>query len=275
MSINEKLEQLYNEHFEKAKRAYADKKSQGNFKIANPLLLKISEKEYEESDLKVMIYGQETYGWFDKTTALKDIETLKDSQWESVHEYDMAETAQEFGNVSLKQLMYEYDKYLKHAIRKKQKRTFWNNGFNYFVKRLSEGYKKPYFMWNNISKFGKINETGMTNEIRNFERGYFPVVSKELEILKPDIVIFLTGPSRDVDIKANFKDVTFKSINTKEPIVSKDGKTCYSMPELVVFQELPDTKAIRLYHPNYFGGYNQVKDAALKSLKALLKNQEI
>lgn len=272
MSINEELEQLYSKYFEEAKKAYIAKKLQGNFKIANPLLLKISEREYEASDLKVMIYGQETYGWFDKTTAPKDIETLKNSQWEFVSEYETAETTQEFGSVSLKQLMYEYDKYLNHDIRKKKKSTFWNNGFYYFSKGLSEGYKKPYFMWNNLSKFGKINETGMTNEIGTFEKEYFPVVSKELEILKPDIVIFLTGPSRDGDIKKQFNNVTFKSIDTKEPIVSKNRKTRYSAPELVLFPQLSHIKAIRLYHPNYFGGYNKVKELALNTL---IENQPI
>lgn len=262
MSINEKLKKLYNEHFDKAQEAY--KNQTGNFKMANPLLLKLREKDYEESDIKVIIYGQETYGWFDKTTTIEDKATLEKANWDFVSEYESTEATQEFGNISLEQLMYEYDKYLNHNIRKKQRRTFWNNGFDHFSKALNKSYpnKKLYFMWNNISKFGKINETGMTNEIRNFEREYFSVIAKELEILKPNIVIFLTGPDRDIDIIANFGNVTFNKVGENDYYFSDKKKMKYETPRQIVGSSLLPKKTIRLYHPNCFGGYNMFKKSA-------------
>ena len=57
MSINRKLEELYTRHWDKALSARKD------IKMSNPLLIKVDEEKYSSAGVKIMIFGQETYGW--------------------------------------------------------------------------------------------------------------------------------------------------------------------------------------------------------------------
>ena len=79
---------------------------------------------------------------------------------------------------------------------------------------------KIEYLWNNISKigcggtdFGKSCRKP-TARIREIERQYFNVVPDEVKILKPDIIIFLTGYSADREIKEKFAlaDYAFQSV---------------------------------------------------------------
>lgn len=229
MSVNTQLEQLYSKHFDKAKSA------KGHMKISSPLLIKIDEEKFGNADKKVMIFGQETYGWHG-----------------------------EFGTKTVESLMDGYDKYLNNNLRGKNKRVFWK-AFHYFEEQLKKFYnkEKTYYIWNNIVKISKIGDKGMTNEIRHFERSYFSVILDEIKILNPDIVIFLTGPDRDGDIKYNFSNVSFDAMGY--PPIIKD-KRRYKTAYKVISDDLPKT-TVRLYHPRYFGGYNKVKEIALEILK--------
>lgn len=230
MNINERLEELYNSKYSNALE------NKGELIMSNPLLIKVDEEKYNSSDIKVMIIGQETYGW-----------------WEGV-----------FGDKTVQELMDQYDGYLHNKLenmRKKSSRAFWK-GFKYFEDEIQKIHtdKNVYCIWNNIVKIGKDNKTGISDSIRDFERKYLSMVKKEIQILKPDIVIFLTGPNRDYDIKYNFDNVTFENQNK----LFNDTK--YREPALVVSEDLPKS-SVRLYHPNYFGGFHKVKHLALKMIK--------
>jgi hypothetical protein len=229
MSINKKLEILYKKHFDKALLEKND------LKISSPLLIKVNEEKYNNSDLKIMIIGQETFGWHG-----------------------------EFGSENIDKLMIGYDNYLTNNLRGKNKRVFWK-AFHYFEKELNTFHhdKSTYYIWNNLIKISKYEDKGMTNKIRNFERNNFSVILDEIKILKPDVVIFFTGPNRDIDIKYNFSDVTFDNMGYPDTI--KDKRT-YKTAHKVISNDLPE-KTVRLYHPNYFGGYNKVKNIALDILK--------
>jgi len=229
--INKNLENLYKTYYE---QALLNKKS---LKISSPLLIKIDEEKYNNADLKIMIIGQETFGWHG-----------------------------EFGSEDVQELMNGYDKYLNNNLRGKNKRVFWK-AFHYFEKELNQFYsdKSIYCIWNNLIKISKYEDKGMTDKIRDFERKNFSVISEEFKILKPDIVIFLTGPNRDKDIRYNFSNVSFDNMGFPEKI--KDKRT-YLTAHRVISEDLPK-KTVRLYHPNYFGGYNKVKSIALEILKKI------
>ena len=228
MSTNKKLSELYNKYFDNAL------KNKNELKISSPLLLKINEEEYNSSDLKVMIIGQETFGWHG-----------------------------EFGSENIDELMDGYDKYLTNNLRGKNKRVFWK-AFHHFEKKLNNHYnnQKLYYIWNNLIKISKYEDKGMTNAIRNFEHNNFSVILEEIKILKPDMIIFFIGPNRDSDIKYNFNDVSFDNMGYPDKI--KDKKT-YTTAHKVISTDLPE-KSVRLYHPNYFGGFSKVKDIALDIL---------
>ncbi len=242
MTINKKLEELYGKYWDelqKEGRALI-KKSNGNSKIlTNPFLIKVDEKEFKNADLKVMIIGQETWKWSDFGKSIE----------EEMNGYD---------DFFLKKDFYEGHR----------KSAFWK-GFNYFKDELSKHYKDRnlLFIWNNISKIAKNDgTTGVSPDIRNLERKYFPkegdqsIISKEIEIIKPDIVIFLTG-GRDNDLRFNFKNIEFSPIALTNPKIPKRNYKIISSLNLENVN-----KAVRLYHPAYYGGFNYVKKDALKYL---------
>jgi len=230
-SINEQLKLLYSGHWENLiKYGNAIKPIP-----ANPLLIKINEEEFKKSDLKVMIFGQETWDWH------------------------------KFGT-SIENGMNGYEKFFinKNFYNGYKKSAFWK-GFNYFKKEIESRYKNTNitYIWNNISKIGRNDgKTGVTTDIRNLERTYFNVIKEEISILKPDIVIFLTG-GRDNDLKFNFEDLSFKNIEiTNKKITTRK----YSPSSILVSKFLP-TRSIRTYHPSYFGGFNYIKKDVANFIK--------
>lgn len=118
------------------------------------------------------------------------------------------------------------------------------------------------YMWNNISKIGQPDqETGVDPITRDLERKYFSVVAKEIEIIKPDLCIFMTGPNRDHDIKFHFPNIEFKKANDID-----------SIREMAVIECL-GIKGLRLYHPSYFGSFNNnYKKRALDALNEIIKD---
>jgi hypothetical protein len=156
---------------------------------ASPLLLCPSTKEgyeYDSADIRVMIFGQETNGW-------------------SNSEYDNSSTEE------IEQLMNGYDNHVT---------TEWRgqfcNGFWLFTEMLGDRFpdKKIGCIWNNIVKIGKNDKKGPSPDyIYNVEQQYFSVVKEEIEILKPHIILFLTGHKYDGRIKDKFGEVTFEPLS--------------------------------------------------------------
>jgi len=235
MNINEELKKIYNYYWDEALKVY----KKNDLKISNPLLLKIDEEKLKLADKVVMICGQETYGW-----------------WEG-----------EFGDKSIDELMSQYDGYLHNTLdnmREKQTRAFWK-GFKWWEERIQKEYPNEniYCIWNNLVKIGKENDVGMTEEIRKFENNYFHTLKEEIDILKPDMIVFFsTDPKRDIDFKTNLKNFLFNHDGYPK-YMNKDQK--YKTP-LRIESNLLDSKMIRLYHPSYFGGFYNVNETAFQML---------
>jgi hypothetical protein len=229
MSINEHLTNIY-------KDKWVDLTSNLHLlctnKYTNPFLLSFDESKVNESELRVMIFGQETKGWGDRFGFMDDPEKTTDM-------YNRFFCQEKF-----------YSGY--------GKSSFWK-AFRHFENKIKSANpeKKICFSWNNINKIGKSKgKTGISPEVRNIERNNFSVVSAEVEAFKPDIVIFLTGPSRDSDIKHHFNDVEFSAVSPdiKSRALAK-----------VKSSSLPHN-SIRLYHPSYYGGYYKVRNAAVSEV---------
>jgi hypothetical protein len=202
----------------------------------NPFLLAFDEEKLEASELRVMIFGQETKGWRDYNGFMNDPE-------DTTRAYNQFFCQKNF-----------YPGY--------PKSSFWK-AFRYFEEQITKNNpsKNICFSWNNINKIGKSEEkTGITPKVRCIEREFFNVIPAEVEAFKPDIVIFLTGPNRDSDIKHNFPDAQFS-------VVSSQFK---SRMLANVTSELLPKNSIRLYHPSFYGGYYKVRHEALSTvLKAI------
>jgi poly-D-alanine transfer protein DltD len=229
MCINEKIMDHYNSNWENLqtslKRLDADK-------YTNPLLITFDEDKLNKSDFKVMIFGQETKGWYDKDGVLESPADL-------VKRYDSFFNKEKF-----------YPGF--------GKSSFWK-AYRLFKKRITSRLsdKTIYFCWNNINKIGKSKgKTGVSNDVRCIERKYFSIIKSEVKLFKPDIVIFLTGPYRDEDIKHHFEDANFMPINS-------DFKTRDLAK--VVSEHLPE-RSIRIYHPSYYAGFNNVLKGALDEI---------
>ncbi len=238
MSINQDLKALYAKYWNQLEIKANDIIKNENVitnQPVNPLLLKVDEKEYEISNLKVMIFGQETWGWSGK-----------------------------FGK-SIEDGMNLYESfYIKEGFYKgRSKSAFWQ-GFDFFKNEISKQHsnKKIIYVWNNISKIGRFNSKGVTPSIRELERKYFPVINEEINILKPDIVVFLTG-NRNNDIKFHFPDVDFKKYHNNATLSSRNGKIKFQPAYHVISKDLPN-KSVKVYHPSYFGGFNNIKSDAME-----------
>lgn len=234
MDINNKLEKLYAEKWSDLMGALT---SSEKADYTSPFLICVDEDAWNLADLKVMIFGQETKGWWEH-------KGLPLSSTEAVYRYRYS--------------------YIETKIYDRYKSGVFFKGFNFFRKSLIKSPlivgKKTCFAWNNIAKVGKSeSKTGVCNFTRAIERKYFPVIAKELEITKPNIVIFMTGPNRDHDLRFHFPDIKFSQANTVDSI------------RQMAIVEFSGFKGIRLYHPNYYSGFdNKYKKRALETLESMV-----
>ena len=238
MGKNEELKKLYEKYWDhleiNAYRLIENEVKQKN-KPANPLLLKIDEKEFEDADLKVMIVGQETRGW--NGDFGKSIE-------EGMSKYKYFFIEENF-----------YNGWSKSA--------FWK-AFYFYKNELDKYYynNKITYIWNNISKIGRNNASGITKKIRNLGQSYFPVFKEEIKILQPDIIIFLTG-NRNNDLKFSFHDITFTKYHNTATLFSKNGKRKFKPVYQIASKYLP-IRSVKIYHPSFFGGFNDLRKDALE-----------
>jgi hypothetical protein len=186
MSINDRIQDIYKHNWAVLQKSLKPLDSRC---YTNPFLITFDEELFRKADLKVMIFGQETKGWGDKDGMLDTPESTA--------------------------AMYEEFFCQKKFYGGYGKSSFWK-AFRYFQKEIQRKHpdKSIYFSWNNINKIGKSKgKTGVNSEVRVIERNTFSVISSEVQAFEPDIVIFLTGPNRDSDIKHHFNDAEFSSVH--------------------------------------------------------------
>ena len=223
MSINEHLLSIYREKWTSLSKNLEDISD-----YSNPLLIYFYEEKFKSADIRVMIFGQETKGWISKDNLLN--------------------TPKEVSNIY--QNFFCLEKFYKGYGRS----SFWK-AFRFFQNEIKMAHpnKNIYFSWNNINKIGRAEGTGINSNVEKVEREFFSVITSEVKLFKPDIVIFMTGPSRDSRIKFHFEDAEFISVDSaiKTRALAK-----------VKSQFLPEN-TIRIYHPSYFGGFNKLRRLAI------------
>jgi hypothetical protein len=181
-------------------------------KPANPLLLYIDEEEeYRNADIRLVVFGQETNSWYEKEKR------------------------------TIGYLQTRYDSFFNEGECWTYGGQFWA-GIRRFLSSLQKKFpaKKIRLTWNNIVKISRHADKGIPpGYIYEIERRHFHVIPAELEILNPDIVLFLTGPNYDRIIKDNFGELKYEALpNATERQISR-----------VI---LPNVRyAYRTYHPNY------------------------
>lgn len=185
---------------------------------------------YTKADVKVMIFGQEPHGWV-KT------EDLGDSQraYESFFEENYVVTAQ--GG------FWSHDKIAPGN-------HFFRWGCNAMMGAgIEEQILKPYYptkrvamLWNNISKLSTIDGGPVDTDTHVIERQYIHVIPQEVKILRPDIVVFLTGPGENSYYRYILEN--FNLTDEPSPIGNIPAHDLVKLP-------LDGVKlAYKTYHPN-------------------------
>ena len=232
--INEKLRQLYIDRLSAGEPCFLQILREQRRNIdhttqpAYPLLIKINEEKYKNADLKIMVFGQETNSWEAIVSAIQI--PLQDSC------NHVAESVDVF-----------MDNYFNFRNIKEYNSPFWN-AFK-TIKELSSDIKCE-LVWNNIYKIGnrERNKNRPHKLIRELENLHFDVIQEEISILKPDVILFLTGPNYDARVNRVFGITGYQSISNHE--TRKLAKISISV----------DMLAYRTYHPNYLQLHKLLKE---------------
>jgi uracil-DNA glycosylase len=220
--MNEELRQLYEQHWNGLSEAITELKGKlkGKEQPSNPLLIQLPhESAYRSADIRLMVFGQET------------------NNWHSDFQGDMDKT------------LSWYSTFLE-ARRHKGKGSFWN-GVRRFKKELEEEYpdKQVELVWNNVFKIGKQKIGKPHKSIREVELKHLNVLQKEIDILKPHLVIFFSGPNYDKQL--------FSKLKLQEEHYVDDG---YIWREVAFGKLKNGVPFARTYHPSYLQRSKQTTD---------------
>ncbi|MEO6834071.1 MAG: hypothetical protein ABI169_17820 [Chitinophagaceae bacterium] len=215
-----KLDALYNEYLDKI---FSDEELLSaieNYELSSPQFLDVSvtRGNYLKHDNKVVFIGKETNGWFNQ-----------------------AERS-EAGLAIINKQNQKYIEALKSI---------------YFTHNIGVNYRTSIYTFIDLltDKLAKNVETGilLTEVLRHdyLCRGLPPelipkiaynnnyILKKEIEILNPNAVVFLTGPTYDPYIKLTYPDITFSPLPN------------YPINQVAIIEGIPNIKkAIRIYHPD-------------------------
>lgn len=200
--MNAKLEQLYRPVWEAAIRGVP-----GNRRISAPLFIRVSQS-YSESRCRLLVVGQQTQQWPPRS-----------------------EFAELTGTDAFDKLLDQYVAFEFGSDRKGA--PFW-----YAAHQLREavcpGSDRSAMVWSNVVK---LDEDGGTPP-RDLEDwiGQFHLLEREIQIIKPDVVAFFTGPTFDGRIKQRFRGI-------RQAAISK-------YLSRLAHENLPK-RSFRCHHPNW------------------------
>ncbi|GIP52919.1 hypothetical protein [Paenibacillus vini] len=201
--------------------------------LSNPFLVKAL-PVYKKAKRKVLFVGQETNGWDPFKLTL---DTFKHRDEEVRRE----------NAVDFLQWMYED---LRHH-RKYDHTPFWK-GMRRLYQAISPGEGDDGFLHTELVRFDYANKRP-PHEIENLLQQEYNVLPMEIYALKPEVVVFFTGPDYDDRLRETFHRVggLGKPLSF-EPV--KDFKV--NVLSRVVHSNLP-YHTYRTYHPNYSLHYNE------------------
>lgn len=169
--MNNRLNQLYiknNDIINEYRKKHSDKNLHG------PLLLNIS--NYSSQKIKLMVVGQETFGW-NKSLSIVEQRT----------------TYQEFNFGS----------------------SYYSSPFWNVIRKLERSLNiKPYAIsWSNLNRFdvdcGSPDRTELVQDIASLDY----LVKEEISILKPDVCIFFTNHKYDKRLRDLYQDLVFDNVH--------------------------------------------------------------
>ena len=229
-NMQEELSERYRQ-FEQASKRLLDQPE-----ISPPLLLSIP-RGWMESACRVMVVGQETRGWglngkyHNRLGGPCEVCPYK----ESIPLEGQPKMAQ-----SVDALLHVYEVFKFAETQPATRRSpFWCA-----FRELNETRREARFIWSNLFRVD-FNEQSVLvapestqREIREAQRG---LLSDEIGILGPLVVVFFTGPRYDHELEAEFPGVRFCPI---------EGSSSTRKLARLEHARLP-YDSVRTYHPNY------------------------
>ena len=190
------------------------------------LLLLSVPQNYKKAKYKLMVIGQELNGGFG----------IKEEPRISMLDNLKAQSSKPSGKH-----FFSFPSKFCHAV----------NGFE---GKLNKKEIRTYFIWAEIRKFSYWNppknragykkpSDRLNKKVQNMIDKEFNILEKEIKIIKPDIVLFLTGPDYDNYIKAQLDGVKFNKLENSE----------YKKREFArVEHKVLPKNSFRIYHPSHF-----------------------
>ncbi len=215
-SLNRQLSDLYEPAVEHFAHDYS------HFTGLSRLLLICVPEAYFRSSVKLMVVGQQTYGWENKNEHTVDA------------------------------LMKEYKDF--DLSRERPTSVFWQAAHE-LHKKLNPDGPEHAFLWSNLVKVDQ-NRRRPQPEIEAVVSQY-ELLQKEIKITKPDVVVFLTGPSYDERLYNSFPGAMPEEI-LPEPKLNR-----------LDYEQLP-MNTFRTYHPGYLRRSKQwsILDDIISSIDA-------
>ncbi|OFY50444.1 MAG: hypothetical protein A2W85_10420 [Bacteroidetes bacterium GWF2_41_31] len=228
-NLQNQLNELYLDYMNKV---FADKvifDQIQNFEISSPIFLNCNAEfgKYIDSDNKVLYVGKETNYWFNQKER-ENSGLLKD-----ISDYD-------------KYLLALTDLYKSFNIGHNYKRAIFTF-MDILVEKLRSNNEKTGILWTNLLRHDYFGNGKVPSDVEQkitYDKNY--IFRVELEILKPDAIVFVTGPKYDYILEKTFPGI--RKVAIKNMAI---GEIC-----LLEHKEIP-RKAIRVYHPDahkYQGG---------------------
>lgn len=232
VDVNDRLLQIYSEKWTELCKALdkLDGNCGQNYEN-NPLLLRVDDcQEYEEADLKIMIFGQD----------------MSDGSW---YKYDRQSSLEDCMNniKTFRNTIGAVDK----ETQKRQNRGF-GGGVNRFINLLRKAMPecKIQFIWNDLVKIGRNIESNQNREkLETVEKEHFNVIIDEINCLQPDYIIFMTGPTEFWESRLREK------LKLSSPYIQCPGFSLKQLSLVILGDSCPGVKsAFRTYHPRYIKG---------------------
>ena len=177
-NMNEELRQLYERNVGSLLLLINKDK-----KLSDPLLLSVDER-YLSARTKIMIVGQETHKW-----------EWHENDEEKDPGYPITMLLSEYVSI----LMARYQR--KHWGKVFKASSFWKAA-DQIYENLNDYPGRPDigYLWNNIDK---VDSDGAALSVRSRKMVHdcFFVLKEELEIIKPDVVIFFVGQRYDQELE--------------------------------------------------------------------------
>lgn len=157
--------------------------------------------------MKLLIVGQETRRWRYSPSEIGDLGSPIENFWEFLQ-----------AKHGVRAMWNLYRWYALGRVHPKLNSPFWR-GFRAIDSQISGAADEA--LWTNIFKVnvdGSVMKNCRAAEVLCLQRAQAGLLGDEIKILKPDIVVFFTGPSYDAAIRREFPDLEISPLSQRAPM---------------------------------------------------------